>query len=149
CGAEVAIEVTPIVITIPSHPRHLSIVRAAALLAAEIYGMTTAEAEDIRHAVDEACSNVIKYAYKCDCTRKITVKFQETQTTFQVTIEDAGCKASMDDIKIRELDEIRPGGLGIHFIKKAFDVVAFDKKKRTGNRLLLTRYKNMDRQAQK
>ncbi|MEO5359722.1 MAG: ATP-binding protein [Nitrospirota bacterium] len=134
----------PIVITIPSHPKYLSVVRAAALLAAEISGFGTTEAEDIKHAVDEACSNVIKYAYKCDCTRKITVKFDDTQNSFQVTIEDSGSKAKLEDIKIRELDEVKPGGLGIHFIKKAFNAVVFDKKKRNGNRLLLTRYKNAD-----
>ncbi|MBF0488973.1 MAG: ATP-binding protein [Nitrospirae bacterium] len=137
----------PIVITIPSHPKYLAVVRAAALLAAEICGMGAAEAEDIKHAVDEACSNVIKYAYKCDCTRKITVKFEDTQKSFQVTVEDSGSKARLEDIKIRELDEVKPGGLGIHFIKKAFHIVAFDKKKRTGNRLLLTRYKNTDEAA--
>ncbi|MBF0318257.1 MAG: ATP-binding protein [Nitrospirae bacterium] len=137
----------PIVVTIPSHPRFLSVVRAAALLAAEISGMSCSEAEDIKHAVDEACSNVIKYAYQCDCTRKITVKFDDNQEGFQVIIEDSGNKSRLEDIKIRELDEVRPGGLGIHFIKKAFNTVAFDKKKKNGNRLLLTRHKNTDKTA--
>ncbi|MBF0458741.1 MAG: ATP-binding protein [Nitrospirae bacterium] len=142
-----AIGTNPIVITIPSHPRYLSVVRAAAHLAAEICGMGTSGAEDIKHAVDEACSNVIKYAYKCDITRTITIKFEDTLKGFQVTIEDSGCKANIDDIKIRELDEVRPGGLGIHFIKKAFNTVVFDKKKRNGNRLILTRYRNTDEAA--
>ncbi|MBF0515794.1 MAG: ATP-binding protein [Nitrospirae bacterium] len=132
----------PIVISVPSHPKFLSVIRAAALVAAEVSGMGTEAAEDIKHAVDEACSNVIKYAYKCDSTRTITVKFEDSQYTFQVKIEDTGCKARLEDIKVRELDEIRPGGLGIHFIKKAFNSVVFDKRKRNGNRLILTRFKN-------
>ena len=55
-------------------------------------------------------------------------------------IEDSGLKADVASIKGRDLDDIRPGGLGVHLIKRACDVVEFDEKKKKGNRLRLVKY---------
>jgi len=41
-------------ITIPSHPKYLSIVRAVSGKIAEFSGMTANEIEDVKLAVDEA-----------------------------------------------------------------------------------------------
>jgi len=40
----------------------------------------------------------------------------------------------------RDFSDIRPGGLGIHFIKKVFDIFVFDEKKKKGNRLRLIKH---------
>ncbi|NJD55951.1 MAG: ATP-binding protein [Nitrospirae bacterium] len=40
----------------------------------------------------------------------------------------------------RDLDDVRPGGLGLHFIKRVFDEVAYDPKRKAGNRLLLIKH---------
>ena len=55
-------------------------------------------------------------------------------------IEDNGVKARPELIAGRDLEEVRPGGLGIHFIKRTFDVFQFDEKKTKGNRLRLIRH---------
>lgn len=128
-------------IKIPSHPKYLSIVRSAADRMGELFGMTESEKSDVVHAVDEACSNVIKYACKGDSGQRIVVKFKLRKKEFEVVIEDNGIKADPEVIKGRDLDDVRPGGLGVHLIKKAFDVFAFDKKKKKGNRLRLIRYR--------
>lgn len=129
------------IITIPSHPKYLSLVRDVTARMGELYGMSDLEVEDIKLAVDEACSNVIKHAYKGDTGKKIIVKFKIARKGFEVTIEDNGLKADEESIKGRNLDDLRPGGLGAHLIKKAFDVCAFDLKKKKGNRLRLFKYK--------
>ncbi len=128
-------------ITIPSHPKYLSVVRALTSRMAELADMPGPEVDKIRLAVDEACSNVIKYAYKGDTGRKIVVKFRVIRTGFEVVIEDTGEKTDPSFIAGRDLDDVRPGGLGIHLIKRAFDVFGFDEKKKKGNRLRLIRYK--------
>jgi len=126
-----------VTITIPSHPKYLSIVRSVTGKIAQIYEITEPLTEDMKLAVDEACANVIKHAYRGDRTKKIVLKYKITKKSFNVIIEDSGIKAQTDLIKGRSLDDIRPGGLGIHFIKRVFDVFQFDETKKKGNRLIL------------
>ena len=95
---------------------------------------------DIRLAIDEACSNVIKHAYKGDVSRKIIIKYTIRPDKFHVVIEDSGLTARRKALEGRDLDDIRPGGLGIHFIKRVFDVFELDEKKKKGNRLILVKY---------
>jgi serine/threonine-protein kinase RsbW len=64
-----------------------------------------------------------------------------TPKGFEVLIEDQGVKAQPESIEGRNLYDIRPGGLGVHLIKRAFDIVQFDQRKRKGNRLRLIRFK--------
>ena len=128
-----------VTITVPSHPKYLTLVRSIAEKMSRICGMSDSEAEDTKLAVDEACCNVIKHAYKGDTTNKIVVKFREIRKGFEVVIEDSGLKADPAFIKGRDLDDVRPGGLGVHLIKRAFDVFEFDERKKKGNRLVLRR----------
>jgi anti-sigma regulatory factor (Ser/Thr protein kinase) len=106
----------------------------------ELCGMHASEIKDVKLAVDEACSNVIKYAYRGRTDQTIAIAFNITKKGFEVIIEDDGVKAHPECMKGRDLDDVRPGGLGIHLIKRAFDVFAFDEKKETGNRLMLVRH---------
>lgn len=129
-----------VVVTIPSQAKYLSVVRAATVNIGKLYGMDEPVIEDVKLAVDEACSNVIKHAYKGNPSRKIVVKYRAIQDRFEVIIEDSGMKGRMELMKGRSLDDIRPGGLGIHFIKRVFDVFEFDEKKKDGNRLILIKY---------
>lgn len=128
------------VITIPSDPKYLCIVRAAAGKMADICGFDEGAAGDIQLAVDEACSNVIKYAYGGDAGKKIVVRFRTSVKGFEVLVEDDGIKADPGCIRGRDLDDVRPGGLGVHLIKRTFDIVEFDSRKKKGNRLRLVRY---------
>jgi serine/threonine-protein kinase RsbW len=132
-----------VTITIPSHPKYLSIVRSVTGKIAQIYEITEPLTEDMKLAVDEACANVIKHAYRGDRTKKIVLKYKITKKSFNVIIEDSGIKAQTDLIKGRSLDDIRPGGLGIHFIKRVFDVFQFDETKKKGNRLILIKSMNI------
>jgi len=132
-----------VTITIPSHPKYLSIVRSVTGKIAQMYEITEPLTEDMKLAVDEACANVIKHAYRGDRTKKIVLKYKITKKSFNVIIEDSGIKAQTDLIKGRSLDDIRPGGLGIHFIKRVFDVFQFDETKKKGNRLILIKSMNI------
>lgn len=129
-----------IIIAIPSHPKYLSVVRAVTGKMGELCDIDESGIEDMKLAVDEACTNVIKHAYKGDVSRKIVLKYKITRKAFKVSIEDNGIKARIDLLKGRNLNEIRPGGLGIHLIRRVFDVLAFDERKKNGNRLVLIKY---------
>ena len=127
-------------ISFPSNPKYLSVVRMVTAKIAEQCGFEEKVIEEIRLAVDEACANIIKHAYKGDTTKEIILKYTNTEKEFIVILEDRGAKADIRTIKGRNLEEIRPGGLGVHFIQRVFDVFKYDRKKTRGNRLILIKY---------
>lgn len=129
-----------VIITIPSHPKYLCVVRAAAARIAEGSGFSDAATDEIILGLDEACSNVIKYAYRGENTKRIVVKFKITKKQFKVTVDDTGIKADLKVLRGRNLDDLKPGGLGMHLIKRAFDMFSLDEKKKKGNRLTLIRH---------
>jgi anti-sigma regulatory factor (Ser/Thr protein kinase) len=126
-----------IAFTLPSHPKYLCMVRDLTVRMGKIAGIAEEEVEEIKLAVDEACSNVIKHAYKGDTTKRIVVQFRISRKGFEVVIDDSGLKADPAAVRGRDLDDLKPGGLGVHFIRRTFDIVEFDLRKQTGNRLRL------------
>jgi serine/threonine-protein kinase RsbW len=129
-------------ITVPSHPKFLSLIREVTGRMARIAGADVKTAYNLKLAVDEACSNVIRHVYKGVTDKKIAVKYKITRKTFEVTIEDSGAKSDPGILKRKRLRGPRAGGLGVHFIRKAFDECCFDEEKASGNRLKLV--KNME-----
>ncbi|MDH4099707.1 MAG: ATP-binding protein [Nitrospirota bacterium] len=130
-------------ITVPSDPRYLAVIRELTAAMAGAWGMSDAGKDDVKLAVDEACANVIKHAYRGDVSGRIVVKYFPG-ASFEVVIEDDGIKARPENIRGRDLDDVRPGGLGIHFIKRTFDVFKFDGRKKKGNRLRLVRHRRAE-----
>ncbi len=127
-------------LTVPSHPKYLSLVRAVTVMMGVQNRVDDTVVKHMEHAVDEACSNVIKHAYAGDPNKQIGLTLRISSEAFEVIIEDSGLKADAAAIRGRSLDDIRPGGLGVHLIKRACDVVEFDEKKKKGNRLRLVKY---------
>ena len=127
-------------ITVPSHPKYLALVRAVTVKMGVQNKVDDTVIRHMEHAVDEACSNVIKHAYAGDPNKQIEVTLTVSPEAFEVIIEDSGVKADVASIKGRRLDDIRAGGLGVHLIKRACDIVEFDEKKKKGNRLRLVKY---------
>lgn len=127
----------PVTLKIRSHPRYLSLVRDVTARFCVTSGLDEETTGQIKLAVDEACSNVIKYAYHGDTSKEIVVKYASSQKQISIIIEDSGEKADPKKIRGRDLEDVRPGGLGMHFIRRVFDLVEFDVKKVRGNRLLL------------
>jgi len=128
-----------VVVTVPSDPKFLCVVREVTAKMGQMRGLGEEMVEQIRLAVDEACANVIKYAYRGDAGKQIVVRYKVDHERFEVVIEDTGIKADPVAIMGRKLEEVRPGGLGVHFIKRCFDVFEFDGKKKIGNRLRLVK----------
>ena len=61
-------------IKIPAEPQFLKIVRIGIGHICEIIGFSTEERNNITLAVDEACSNIVKYAYDQTCADLIHIK---------------------------------------------------------------------------
>jgi serine/threonine-protein kinase RsbW len=127
-------------ISVPSHPKYLGVIREVTARICSGCRLDEEETENIKLAVDEACANVIKHAYRGDIGREIIVQFLTDADKFEVVIEDNGITADPGAIKGRSLDEVRPGGLGVHFIRRTFDIVEYSAEKKDGNRLRLVKY---------
>ncbi|MBI5187661.1 MAG: ATP-binding protein [Nitrospirae bacterium] len=123
---------------IPSHPKYLSVVRSVIKKLCEIFNVEDSITEDLKLAVDEACTNIIRHAYRDDFTRKISIRLRVSRRRFQAIIEDDGEQTPEQALRGRDLDDVRPGGLGMHFIKKTFDEVRYERHKDI-NRLTLSR----------
>ncbi len=127
-------------LVISSDPRLLRLVRNFTEGMAEASGMDKKEAMAIKHAVDEACANVIQHAYGGARDKRIDIKYKKSRRTFEVIIEDEGPKCRQEDLRCGNLEDLSKGGLGILLIGRAFDEYFFDEKKKKGNRLRLIRH---------
>ncbi len=125
-----------VVLTVPSQPRYLYVVRSALYPLILEAGFPKKEARRIVLAVDEACSNIIKYAYRGDPGGTITMTVEDGREAFSVKLRDLGRKVDPATIASRDLADVRPGGLGSHFMKVVFDTVSYDTS--TGEGTLLT-----------
>ena len=93
---------------------------------------------EIKLAIDEALQNIIRHAYKLDKTKKITIKLEKISAdSFKAEIRDFGERVPIDQIKHRALDDIKPGGLGVHFIKSISKEMKYEHKDVAGTLLTL------------
>ncbi|RMD92667.1 MAG: ATP-binding protein [Calditrichaeota bacterium] len=127
-------------IHIPSDPKWLKIVRMSVAYLCTLIGFSEDEQRSTVLAVDEACSNIIKHAYEGQSNKPIHVRCRLLDRGIEVVLRDFGRRADLKRIKPRDLDEIRPGGLGVHLIKSVMDEVKYDNTLVHGNQLTLIKF---------
>lgn len=103
-------------------------------------------------AVDEALCNVIRHGYERQSDRPIWLSiYPEGQAdkpdTLRIVIEDEAKQVEPDVIKSRDLDDVRPGGLGVHIIKEVMDEVRYEKRGPIGMRLTMVKKVSTDSAA--
>ncbi len=130
-----------VTLTVPSHPKFLYVIRSAVYPLVLEAGFPKQESRKIVLAVDEACSNIIKYAYEGDPTKFIQMRVAIDQQSLLIELTDTGKKTDVSKITPRKLDDVRPGGLGAHFIGTVFDSVVYDTHKQAGTVLTLIKKK--------
>lgn len=140
-GAEGPYGSNSVTLTVPSRPKYLYIVRSALYPLLLGAGFGKRDARKIVLAVDEACSNIIKHAYEGDPSGTITVTATDTAGQFTVRLRDHGKKADPASIAPRKLEDVRPGGLGTHFMGQVFDAVTYDTSEGEGTLLILEKKK--------
>jgi len=104
--------------------------------ATEVVHFQESDSRAIVRSVDEALANVIRHAYKgrtglpigLTCRRLWSAKDASAPQGLEIVLSDSGVAADPKKLQGRSLDEIRPGGLGLHFMKQSMDVVEFSRK---------------------
>jgi anti-sigma regulatory factor (Ser/Thr protein kinase) len=130
-----------------SDPHLLSVVRAAVERLTELSGFSPPECRSITRAVDEAVANVIRHAYCGQPNKRIDLSCRRVSRTVQgqhrqgleIQLLDNGVPFDRKKLTARSLDEVKPGGLGLHFMRDSMDVMEHRRVGRK-NRLRLVKY---------
>lgn len=133
-------------IKIPSDPQYLKIVRHAVSHLCELAGFPRNQRNNSMLAVDEACTNIIKHTYNSAIDKLIIIKATIFDDRIKFILRDFGEKVDLSTIKSRDLNDIRPGGLGVHLIRSIMDEVIYDNTLKIGNQLTLIKYKTREEQ---
>lgn len=133
-----------------SQPRFVAGIRTLVGTVAQRLGFNEADCGQISLAVDEAICNVINHGYDREPSGKIWINIWATEGDergMRVQIDDIARQVDPATIKSRDLDDIRPGGLGVHIIRQVMDDVHYEKREGGGMRLTLFK-KLVERPAQ-
>ena len=76
-------------------------------------------------SVNEACMNVIQHAYAGDEDGEIVIEFWVDKDAVMIRVMDYAEQVDIESIKSRDLDDVKPGGLGVHIINKLMDNVEY------------------------
>lgn len=129
-----------------SSPAMACVVRGAMERLTEVFGFSAAECRSVTRAVNEALTNIMRHAYGGKPDQPIEVRCVRIPPRrgagghgFEVLLSDRGPAVDPAKLRGRRLDEIKPGGLGLHFIRQSMDVVEFTRARGT-NQLRLRKY---------
>lgn len=109
----------------PAQAKELRHVRAAVKEKSLACGADQQMARDIVTAVDEACQNVIRHAYKGEDVGDIKLTLSTEDGALTISLVDWAPPTDPSKVRPRDLDDVRPGGLGTHLIRELMDSVEF------------------------
>jgi serine/threonine-protein kinase RsbW len=120
-----------------SDPAMLSVVRGALTGLTEKLGFPDPECRAVVRAIDEALTNIIRHAYHGRTDRPIEASFRSIRVqhdgaqraALEIVLEDQGVRVDQETLHGRPLEDVRPGGLGLHFIRQSVDTVEFRRRK--------------------
>ncbi len=114
---------------VKSKTENLSIIRDFISSSAYEAGMKSDAVENIILAVDEACTNIIRHAYKSVPDGELIIKTKSTLSRFVVSITDYGKSFEPEMIPEPDLQKYyrqrRVGGLGMYLMKTLMDDVKY------------------------
>ena len=137
---------TQIELRISANSEYLAVARKAVRCVAGALGMEEDNAEPITLAVVEAVTNVIRHSYGGPCEKPIIISLNkiicgtENKPALEIVIRDFGKQIDPKEIKGRDLDDVRPGGLGVHIIQSVMDEMEYLRADDCGMRLRMVKF---------
>lgn len=126
-----------------SQPRFLAAARAMVSNLAQRLGFNEMCCGQISLAVDEALCNVINHGYDRQPDGRIWISVWAVESPpasapgIRIVIEDRARQVDPEAIRSRDLDDIRPGGLGVFIIRETMDEVVYERREGGGMRLTM------------
>ncbi len=137
------IDISKSEIVISSSTDNLSLVRSFIEFHGRELKLGNKEIAHISLAVDEACTNIIKHAYKDSKNGKIKIKIYKKKNKLLVKLTDKGSHfdpSIIPDPNVEASQKMKKGGgLGMFLMKKIMDEVEYSAKGK-GNELILIKY---------
>ncbi|MDA1193791.1 MAG: ATP-binding protein [Planctomycetota bacterium] len=125
--------------TFPAQPRYLPLVRGMVSEAAGLAGYDQDLTTRILLAVTEAVTNVIRHAYNHAVDKPIDLELRVDGDCLRLDLIDYGRFIDPKHIASRPLDQVRPGGLGVHLIKTTMDHVEYRENAHGGTTLTMVK----------
>jgi len=130
-----------------SNPELLGVVRSAVCALSESIGFSAEDARAVIRSVDEGLANVMRHAYSgqrnlpihLTCWSVASSLPKGAKAAIEVEIADRGIPMPDDKLNAPPPRELRPGGLGLEWMRKSMDVVQHTRKGKT-NYLRMTKY---------
>lgn len=104
-----------------SDPKKLRMVRERVQEIAEEFGCSKKLISDLVIAINEACMNIMQHAYKGEKSGEILLEIQKASGEVQVLLTDFAEPIDPGGIQPRDLEDVKPGGLGTYFIQEIMD----------------------------
>jgi serine/threonine-protein kinase RsbW len=105
-------------------------------------GLGEIEASRCQLAVDEACTNIIEHGYEGEDRGTIELVCDPRDGELVITIQDHAKLFDPGQVPTpnlaASLDELKIGGLGLHFMRQVMDAVEFSYQE-GGNKLVLVK----------
>lgn len=120
-------------------PNWFRTIRQLITTSSTLCGFDERIAGQITMAVDEALCNIHRHGYHGTSgavTLRVTTSHTPS-TTIEICIEDEAKQVDVNNIKSRNLEDLRPGGLGVHLIKTIMDEVNWSKSDTGGMKLTM------------
>jgi len=132
-----------------SNPLYLSGAREMVAAVARRLLFTDEACGQIALAVDEALCNVIRHGYGREADHPIWISLipvggvakpgasENPTQALKIVIEDEARQVDPATIRSRKLEDVRPGGLGVHIIRAVMDEVTYERREGRGMRLIM------------
>jgi anti-sigma regulatory factor (Ser/Thr protein kinase) len=125
-----------------SQPRFLAAARAMVSNIAQRLGFNEVHSGQVSLAVDEALCNIINHGYQKRPDGLIWVNvwaIADGQPTIKIVIEDRARQVDPKVIRSRDLEDVRPGGLGVYIIREVMEDVHYEQREGGGMRLTMSK----------
>lgn len=92
-------------------------------------GFSEVETDEIRLAVDEAYTNIVKHAYQFDGSKTVTIRVTCDQERFSVALIDQGRRYDPETYQVPDIEDRiknrKRGGVGVFLIQRLMDHVEY------------------------
>ena len=133
-------------LTVHASPVWFSTIRNLVINICRNCGICDRTSGSIALALDEAVSNIHRHGYHGSSDELIEIQLEAMQAgngvpwKVKICLEDRATQIDLEQIKSREIEDIRPGGLGVYLIQSIMDHVDWSYREGGGMRLVLEKY---------